>query len=228
MPPMADHRPTSSPLLQLIDALNRTVDAEHHTRVISDALQRAGLVDIPDDRGDFRQFVSGNLKEAVETLLGEGVANELTWTLMRMTSVRAPSSRAPRSSGQYQTAAYTEDAFAPRSDVLLIDPGDALFDELRLHLEARSYRVEHVEDEGHIDGLSRDAPPRFVLTNIELSDGLRCAEQLQRVFGDKAPRVLILTEQSDLPPKPAGVERILSGALVGPVVAALVDLLGPR
>src|SRR5690349_19847742 len=117
----------TSSLLQLIDALNRCVDPEHHTRIIWDALELAGLVDIPNDRDAFRSFVAGSLKQATSQLLGEPTSAELSYILMRMTSVRAPSSRMPKATPRYETAAYTEDAFANRPDVLLLDEQPLLY-----------------------------------------------------------------------------------------------------
>ena len=55
-------------MLQLIDALDRSVEPQHHTRIISDALHAAGIIDLPQDRAAFRDFV-----QAVESVLGGGL-----------------------------------------------------------------------------------------------------------------------------------------------------------
>lgn len=247
--PVVDPVRASSSLLLLIDALDRCVEPVHHTQLIGDALHGAGLADIPPDTPAFRAFVSGPLQYATQQRLGDGVATELTWTLMRMTSVRAPSSRAPRSSrsshrletvdyadssppsrpGSHdgQTMEYNEDLFAPRIDVLLIDPDEALYGELQIHLEARDYRVARVAKLAASHGLTRDAAPRVVLTNIELEPALRVAKQLQHDLGEDGTRVIVLTD-GPATPRVDGVARFMSPAPLAPIVEAVVAVIGPR
>ena len=215
----------ASPLLQLLDALDRCVEPEHHTRLIAEALERAGLDDLPVDRDAFRRFVSDALAQTTKASLGEAVATELTWTLMRMTSVRAPKSGRP-SPERYQTVEYNEDAFAPRPDVMLVGPPSALVDELTIHLEARGYRVQACEEP--LASVTRDSPPRMVITHVDETAGLRCAAKLRDAFGAKAPPVVVLTEATDPAAPPAGVARMLARASLAPIDSAVEERVGAR
>ncbi len=222
------HAPSTSHLLQLIDALNRSVDPEHHTRLIADALQAAGLVDLPADNAKFRDFVSGPLRDTARALLGEATATELTWTLMRMTSVRAPSSRSPSQSNRARpTVDYSEDAFVRRTDVIIIDPAEGLYEELRIHLEARDYSIQHTTQGDAVEWLDRDAPPRAIVLNVGLGAGFSCAAQIREDLGDKCPPVVVLAKPDEEGEAPDGVQILPRGALA-PLVTALIDIVGSR
>lgn len=227
----SSRRPSSSYLLTLIDAFDRCVAPEHHTRILGDALRDAGLLDIPTDTAEFREFVSGPLTTIATQVVGEAVATELSWTLMRQTSVRAPSSKAPHSGPPaarlgrtpLPTAEYNENLFLRRADVLVVDPTSELLDELRIHLEAREYRVDHRDKPGD---LSRDAPPRLVLTNIDPDEASSWAAGALQGLGDKAPHLMILAEDGALTDPPSHVTRVLPREPLGPVVSAIAELLG--
>jgi hypothetical protein len=228
---MTSRRPSSSYLLTVIDAFDRCVAPEHHTRILGDALREAGLLDIPTDTAEFREFVSGPLTTVAHKVVGEAVATELSWTLMRQTSVRAPSSKAPGSGPPaarlgrtpLPTAEYTEDLFLRRADVLVVDPGSELIDELKIHLEAREYRVAHDKKAGE---LSRDAPPRLVLTNIEPSQAVSWGASALQGLGDKAPHLVVLANDGALAESPPHITRVLPREPLGPVVSAIAELLG--
>ena len=228
---MTSRRPSSSYLLTLIDAFDRCVAPEHHTRILGDALREAGLLDIPSDTADFREFVSGPLTNIATQVVGEAVATELSWTLMRQTSVRAPSSKAPRSGPPaarlgrtpLPTAEYTEDLFLRRADVLVVDPKSDLLDELRIHLEARDYRVEHQKKPS---SFSRDAPPRLVLAHFDPEEAASWTASAIRGLGDKAPHLMIVADDGALSEPPSHVARVLPREPLGPVVSAIVELLG--
>ena len=227
----SSRRPSSSYLLTLIDAFDRCVAPEHHTRILGDALREAGLLDLPADTAEFRDFVSGPLTSVATTVVGEAVATELSWTLMRQTSVRAPSSKAPHSGPPaprlgrtpLPTAEYNENLFLRRADVLVVDPTSELLDELKIHLEAREYRVDHQTKPGE---LSRDAPPRLVLTNIDAEDAVAWGAGALQGMGDKAPHFIVLADDGAVSDPPPHVTRVLPREPLGPVGSAIAELLG--
>jgi len=228
----SSRRPSSSYLLTLIDAFDRCVAPEHHSRILGDALREAGLLDLPADTAAFRDFVSGPLTSVATKVVGEAVATELSWTLMRQTSIRAPSSRAPGSGPPgaarlgrtpLPTAEYTEDLFLRRADVLVVDPARSLIDELRIHLEAREYRVAHEPKAGE---LSRDAPPRLVITNLATDEALSWSAGVVQGMGDKAPHFILIADDGAVAEPPPHVTRVLPREPLGPVVTAIADLLG--
>ena len=54
----SSRRPSSSYLLTLIDAFDRCVAPEHHTRILGDALREAGLLDLPTDTAKLEAFMA--------------------------------------------------------------------------------------------------------------------------------------------------------------------------
>jgi hypothetical protein len=222
------HSPNTSPLLLLIDALNRSVDPEHHTKILTDSLQRAGLVDVPSDRGALRDYVNGALTEVVTELAGEDAATEIAWTLRRQTSVRAPSSKAPSSraprSGRppMNTAGYTGDLFANRVDVLVIDGHNTVMDSLRIHLEARDLSVVHQRACVDVD---RDVPPRAVVVNVDRTAAMEWAKRTADLTGERVPQLVLLEDNPD-GEIPAPFDRVIRATATAEIVATLNDLLG--
>lgn len=227
-------RPGSSRLLQLIDALDRSVAPQHHTRIISDALHAAGIIDLPQDRAAFRDFVSGPLCAAITQYAGEAQADEVAFALRRQTSYRAPSSRAPRSNAPssppssqrpaLETAGYVGDLFADRCDVMLIDAADTLHDALRIHLEARELILRH---ERMFRELDRDVPPRAIVVHAGLEVALDWARRTRDHLEDRTPPIVVVT--TDAPPEevPTYVQAVLAPEPLAPLVTSLEGVLAP-
>ena len=91
-----------------------------------------------------------------------------------MTSVRAPTSRSPSQSNRARpTVDYSEDAFVRRTDVVIIDPTEGLYEELRIHLEARDYTIHHTTQNDaveHLEGVLAKTGLDPVQLSLEVSE----------------------------------------------------------
>ncbi len=227
-------RPGSSRLLQLIDALDRSVEPQHHTRIISDALHAAGIIDLPQDRAAFRDFVSGPLCTAISEHAGDEQADEVAFALRRQTSYRAPSSRAPRSNAPssppssqrtpMETAGYVGDLFANRFDVLVVDATSEFFDTLKVHLDARDLVTQK---DGLFGDLDRDVPPRAIVVHASLNVALDWAKRAYSHLDERTPPILVVTRDEAPPAIPKYVLSVLAPEPLATVVTSLDTLLGP-
>jgi CheY-like chemotaxis protein len=232
----------------LLEALDKVAAPGARDKVLSNALDLAGVDALPDEIPSLLSFVVGPLQTAADRMLGTDVAHALVSDVrpllemaFRMrTSAPPPASTAPPVStlppdGLYraprrQTLPYFDSADT-RGFVLIVDDDIAFLRGFSRLLRIAGYDAVTAPDGHAALRLCHRLAPALVISDLEMPppNGLALAELIAESMGEAAPPVLLLTGTSNAPRHARGVSGVLSKTIrPSELLAEIEPYLAPR